>query len=65
MLDAIRRLYNREPARFVAFVLSGVVAVATALGIVVDEESLGEIVAYVVVILFGGEATRRKVTPVR
>ena len=63
MLDALRRLYNREPARVIAVVVSAVVALATALGIVVDEESLGEILSYVAVILLGGEATRRKVTP--
>ncbi|MGH2955094.1 MAG: hypothetical protein ACRDK9_13965 [Solirubrobacterales bacterium] len=64
MLDAILRLARREPARTAALAVSALVAVCSALGIVVDEQSLGEIVAYVLPIFLGGEATRRKVRPV-
>ncbi|MGH7267344.1 MAG: hypothetical protein ACREMB_21190 [Candidatus Rokuibacteriota bacterium] len=65
MLDYLRDLHRREPARTAAFVVSALVAVCSALGIVVDEQSVGEVVAYVLPILAGGEATRRKVRPVR
>lgn len=62
-MSYIRSLYRREPARVVAVVVSGVLAVATALGFVVEEQNVGAIVAVVLTVLLGGEATRSKVRP--
>lgn len=59
----VKGLYQHEPARFIALVVAGVVAVASALGVVVDKQDAIQIVALVAAVLFGGEATRRRVSP--
>lgn len=64
-MNYARSIYRREPARVVALVVAAAVSVATALGFVVEEQSLGSIVALVLTVFLGGEATRSKVTPER
>jgi uncharacterized protein (DUF697 family) len=63
MLDALKRLVRAEPVRVAAVVVAAVIALAEAFGVVLDEESVGEVVAQVLLILAGGEVARRKVTP--
>jgi hypothetical protein len=57
------RLYRRYPARANSYIAAALVAVGSALGVVIAPESAGTAVALVVPILLGGEATHRLVTP--
>ena len=59
-----RAVYRAHPARINALVVSAVVAAASALGVIVDSQSVVGVVAIVVPILLGGEATHRLVSPV-
>lgn len=63
ILAALVAVYQSEPAVVIGVVVAGVVAVATSLGIVVDQASVQSVVAYVLSILFGAVAIRSQVTP--
>lgn len=58
-------LYRRYPARGNSYILAGVVAVGSAVGIVVNPQSAGTVIALVVPVLVGGEATHHLVSPVK
>ena len=61
----LRWAWRWYPARCIALVTSVAVFVAAKAGVVVPEQSIVHAVAYVLPILLGGEATHRRVTPVR
>lgn len=61
--EFVKGLYKAEPARFIALVVAAVIAVASVFGVVVDKQDAVQVVALVVAVLFGGEATRRRVSP--
>lgn len=56
-------LYKRYPSRSNSYVLAAVVAAGSALGIAVDPQSAGTVIALVVPVLVGGEATHHLVSP--
>lgn len=56
-------LYKRFPARGNSYILAAVVAVGSAVGIAVDPQSAGTVIALVVPVLVGGEATHHLVSP--
>jgi hypothetical protein len=64
-LQSARALYRRYPARINSYVAAGLVALASAVGLVLDAQSVGQVVAIVVPILIGGEATHKLVSPSR
>jgi hypothetical protein len=64
VIDYVRILWQREPARIVAALASLVVFAAAKVGLVVDEQSVGSALLLVLPILLGGEATRAKVSPI-
>jgi hypothetical protein len=63
MLDAVKRLVRREPVRVAAVLAAVVVTVAQEIGLVLDEQSVGEYAFQVLVILGFAEAARDKVSP--
>jgi hypothetical protein len=64
-LDALKRLYADEPERVNSAVLAGVVAVAAAVGVVINPLTTAGVVALVLGILLKGEVTRQRVTPAK
>jgi hypothetical protein len=58
-------LYKRYPSRGNSYILAGLVAAGSAIGVVVNPQSAGTIVAIVVPILLGGEATHHLVSPAK
>lgn len=58
-------LYRRYPARGNSYILAAIVAVGSAVGVVVNPQSAGTIIALVVPVLLGGEATHHLVSPVK
>ncbi len=62
---ATAALYRKYPARCNSYILAALVASGSAVGLVVDRESAGQVIAVVVPILLGGEATHRLVTPAK
>ena len=65
LIDVLRTVAQREPARVVAVVLA-VIGVLSAFGLGITEGQTAAVVALVasVLALAGGEATRSQVTPV-
>lgn len=63
MLDWLRSLWTLNPVRTASLLAAAVVAVATQLGVVVEETSVVDTLLLVVPILLGGQAARAKVTP--
>lgn len=63
MLDHLRAFWALNPVRCAAIIASGLVVIATQLGVVVDEASVTDSLLLIVPILLGGEAARAKVTP--
>lgn len=63
--SAIVAVYRRYPARCTSYVVSGVVVLAGALGIGVDQASAKTIVELVLPILVTGESIHHKVSPAR
>lgn len=63
MLDYLRALWQGNPVRVTAIAASVVVFALAKLGIVIDEQNVGEALTIVLPILLGGELARRKVTP--
>ncbi len=63
--SAIVAVYRHYPARCTSYVVSGVVVVAGALGIGVDQASAKTIVELVLPILVTGETIHHKVSPAR
>jgi hypothetical protein len=61
--DRLVAFYRHYPARGNSYILAGLVAAGTALGIAVDSQSAGTIIAIVAPILIGGEATHHLVSP--
>jgi hypothetical protein len=64
VLTALRRVWDREPARVITLLTAAVVFVCADLGIVVSAQSVGASLAYALPILLGGEVVRSQVTPV-
>jgi hypothetical protein len=62
---AAATFYRKYPARCNSYILAALVAVGSALGIVVDPESAGQVIVVVIPILLGGEATHRLVSPAK
>lgn len=58
-------LYRRYPARGNSYILSAVVAAGAAVGVAVNHQGAGTIIALVVPILLGGEATHHLVSPTK
>lgn len=65
LLTAARKLYKAYPARANALIAGGVVAGLGAIGVMVDLTTVAPIVALEVPILLSGEATHRRVRPVK
>jgi hypothetical protein len=65
LLAAARKLYRAYPARLNALIAGAVVAGLGAIGVAVDLTTVLPIVALEVPILLSGEATHRRVRPVR
>lgn len=63
MLDRLRALWANNPVRVTAILASIVVFVAAKLGVVVDEQNVGEALAIALPIVLGGEVARSQVTP--
>ena len=63
ILNKLKALYQREPARVNAVVAGALVVFAAKLGIVLDPVSVLEAVAIVAGFLGLGEATRSRVRP--
>lgn len=63
MPDRIRALWANNPVRVITILASIVVFAAAKLGVVVDEQNVGEALALVLPILLGGEVARSQVTP--
>lgn len=63
MLDRIKALWLGEPVLVAGALASVVVFLATKLGIVVDEQSVGAALLYVVPIIIGSAGARAKVSP--
>jgi tetrahydromethanopterin S-methyltransferase subunit B len=58
-------LYRRYPARANSYILAGVIAVAGASGIVIDQTSVSMIIDVVLPILLLGEGTHHFVSPAK
>ena len=65
MIDALKRLIRAEPVRVAAVVAAVVVTVAQELGIILDEQAVGEYIVQALTIVGLAEVARSKVTPVR
>lgn len=63
MLDRLRSLYRREPARLIALLVAVLIFVANRVGLVLDEAGLGEAIGLALFVLLGGEVTRSQVSP--
>ncbi len=63
MLQNLRALYVTEPVRSVAMLVAVVVFAAAKLGVVVDEQNVGEALLLILPVLLGGEAARQQVSP--
>lgn len=63
MLDTIRALWVTEPVRVLTLLTAAVVFAAAKLGVIIDEQSVGEALALIVPVLLAGEAARGKVSP--
>jgi hypothetical protein len=65
LLTAATDLYRRYPSRGNSYILAAAVGIGSAIGIAVNPQSVGTVIALVVPILLGGEATHHLVTPAR
>jgi hypothetical protein len=63
MLDRLRSLYHREPARLIALLVAFVLFISNRVGLVLDGAGLVETIGLALFVLLGGEATRSQVTP--
>lgn len=63
LLQALRDLWRREPARVAAVIAYVVIVIAAKAGVVVDEQSALAAVLIGLPILLGGEAVRGQVVP--
>lgn len=64
VFERVSALYRAEPVRAAYLVGVAIVAVLKAAGVVVDEVSTIALVGTVLGVIFAGEATRSKVSPV-
>jgi hypothetical protein len=63
MLTRFKALWTTEPARVTTILVAVIIFVAAKLGLIVDEQNVGEALALLLPILLGGEIVRAKVTP--
>jgi len=63
MLNRIKALWVTEPVALTTALVAVVVFVAAKLGILVDEQNVGEALGLVLPILLGGAAARTQVSP--
>jgi hypothetical protein len=63
MLDRIKALWVTEPVAVTTTVAAIVVFVAAKLGILIDQQNVGEALGLILPILLGGAAARQKVSP--
>jgi hypothetical protein len=63
VVEEVKGLWKKEPARVAAVVAGGITALASVFGVVVPETTVLEALAYVLPFLLGGEVVRAKVTP--
>lgn len=63
MLDRLRAVWRAYPARSIAVVTAAVVFVAAKAGVVLESDSVADVLVLVLPILLGGEATHRRVSP--
>jgi hypothetical protein len=59
------KFYRRYPARINSYIAAGIVAGASAVGLAIDAQTAGQVIAIVIPILIGGEVTHRAVKPIR
>jgi len=62
-MSYIRALWATEPTRIVTLLVAVIVFLAAKLGIVIDQDSVGEALLLTLPILLGGETVRQKVSP--
>lgn len=65
LLSAAQKLYKAYPARANALIAGGVVAGLGAIGVATDLTTVTPIVVLEVPVLLSGEATHRRVRPVK
>lgn len=61
--QALLGVWQREPARVVTVLAAVVVFVGAKLGVVVNEQDVGQALLLILPVLLGGEAVRRRVSP--
>ncbi len=63
MLQNLRAIYVTNPVRVITFAVALVIFLAAKLGVVVDEQNVGEALLLILPVLLGGEAARQQVSP--
>ncbi len=63
MLNYLRVIYVTNPVRVITFAVALVIFLAAKLGLVVDEQNVGEALLLILPVLLGGEAARQQVSP--
>lgn len=61
--DALKAVWESEPARIIALAVAGIVAGASALHIVLSASDVAGVVEYALPVLIGGELIRTQVSP--
>ena len=64
LLARVNTLYQENPVRVVSYVVSAVIALAAHFNVVLDGVETGQVVGIVLLVVFGGQVAKRKVTPV-
>ena len=64
-IEALKGVWQREPVRVVAVIVSAVITAAGAFGFIVPAQTVETIVAAVLSVLLGGEVSRSRVTPTK
>lgn len=62
-MSTIRALWATEPVRVLTLLTAVIVFAAAKLGVIIDEQNVGEALTLVLPILLGGEAARHRVSP--
>lgn len=65
MIDRVKQLWAREPARVVAVLVAVIVFAASKAGVVLDERSVADALVLILPVLVGGEVTRASVSPAK
>lgn len=63
MLERIRLYFQAEPARLISAVVLVIAALASVAQVTLDLPKVAEVVAVVLAIALGGQATRARVSP--